>query len=709
MSDSLNIPNPPPSKAHATPEAPIRAMQTPGLTKRILLWLTSMNLAVTLLMFLAIASVIGTVLKQNESFSSYLDVFGPFWFAVFKNLSLFDVYSATWFVAILLFLVASTSSCVIRNAPNFLRDMRSFRLNAQEKSLRGFAHQAEMRTELTPAMLVPRIQASLKSAGFSSRVKASANETLISGRKGSINRIGYVLTHVGIIVILLGGLLDSKMQLKLMDALGMVKVETANIPVSEVPATSKVPVGGLQAFRGTVNIPEHKWGDVVFIGLKDGYVVQELPFKVFVNKFSIEHYDTGMPKSYMSNVTLTDKATGAEITKTIEVNHPVHYMGYNIFQSSFGDGGTKLKMEAWQLNGKAGVAQPIDSAVFDKKNFDFNDQKYQLEFTDFRMYNINPVVGADGLVHQVNYGPSVTFKLRNAAGEAIEYQNYFLPITFKDHQYFLSGVKRSIGGQQQFLYIPADQNGSIKTFMAFLATLSDQAKMQAIAAQLIGDAGHATGADASASAQLTQAASASIAQLVDVFVRQGFPAMQSKIATALAERKLSPEASKQAEQASISVVRSVLERAFLDTLTQLGNKQDFTDKDAKFFDDAMDAISALPVYGSPILVQPVSFEQIQSTGLEISRAPGAIWVTIGSIMLVLGIFMGFYIHYRRQWILIKPEGFGARLLVAGSDVRKNIDFDRDFALFCGELMTMTESKPLNESSPTGSGAPGSPA
>ncbi|MHB1230702.1 MAG: cytochrome c biogenesis protein ResB, partial [Halothiobacillus sp.] len=253
---------------------------------------------------------------------------------------------------------------------------------------------------------------------------------------------------------------------------------------------------------------------------------------------------------------------------------------------------------------------------------------------------------------------------------------------------------------QQFLYIPADQHGSIKTFMAFLATLSDPVKMQAIAAQLIGDAGNATGKEAATSAQLTQAASTSIAQLVGVFVSQGFPAMQARIGSALADRKLSPEATKQAEQASISVVRSVLERAFLDTLTQLGDKQAFTDKDAKFFDDAMDAISALPVYGSPILIQPKSFEQIQSTGLEISRAPGAIWVTIGSIMLVVGIFMGFYIHYRRQWILVKPEGGGARLLVAGSDVRKNIDFDRDFAVFCTELMSATESKPVNGERPT---------
>lgn len=671
-----------------------------GLLKRVLLWLTSMNLAVTLLVVLAIASVIGTVLKQNESFNNYLDVFGPFWFAVFRNLSLYDVYSATWFVAILLFLVASTTSCVARNAPSFMRDIRSFRLNAQEKSLRFFAHKAEMKTQAKPDELIPKIQALLTRAGFKSRVKNRTSEILISGRKGGLNRVGYILVHTGIIVILLGGLLDSKMQLKLMDTLGMVKVETADVPVSEVPAISKIPVGGLQAFRGTVNIPEHKWGDVVFIGLKDGYVVQELPFKIFVNKFTIQHYDTGMPKSYMSNVTLTDKKTGQEITKTIEVNHPLHYMGYNIFQSSFGDGGSKLTMKAWQLSGKAGVAQTINSAVFDSKRFDFDHKNYTLEFTNFRMYNINPVMDKKGIVHQKNYGPSVTFKLRNAAGEAIEYQNYFLPVTFNGHEYFLSGVKRSIGGQEQYLYIPADDKGSIDTFMAFLGTLSNQAKMQQIAAQLIGEVGSASAAKgAMSNPNLTESASKSIANLVHVFVQKGFPAMQAEIESALKKRNLSPEASKKAEQASISVVRAVLERAFIDTLVAQGDKKQFTEKDAKFFDDAMDAISALPAYGSPIFVQPTSFKQIQSTGLEVSRAPGALWVTIGSIMLVLGIFMNFYIHYRRQWILLKPEEDGTRILLAGSDVRKNIDFDKDFATFSEELMTVTESKPLDRAQP----------
>ena len=101
-------------------------------------FLGSMNLAITLLVAIAVASVVGTVLQQNQPFQDYIIKFGPFWFEVFKQLGLFNVYGAGWFMLILAFLVVSTSVCIYRNTPNMLRDMRSYRLNVQRKSLRAF-------------------------------------------------------------------------------------------------------------------------------------------------------------------------------------------------------------------------------------------------------------------------------------------------------------------------------------------------------------------------------------------------------------------------------------------------------------------------------------------------------------------------------------------------------------------------------------------
>ena len=89
----------------------------------LLEFLGSMNLAITLLVTVGIASVIGTVLKQNEPYQNYVFKFGPFWFEIFNSLGLYDVYSAAWFLLIMTFLVLSTSTCIYRNAPLMLHDI----------------------------------------------------------------------------------------------------------------------------------------------------------------------------------------------------------------------------------------------------------------------------------------------------------------------------------------------------------------------------------------------------------------------------------------------------------------------------------------------------------------------------------------------------------------------------------------------------------
>ncbi|MFN2381880.1 MAG: cytochrome c biogenesis protein ResB, partial [Guyparkeria sp.] len=535
------------------------------MTSRLYTWLTSMNLAIALLSILAIASVLGTVLQQNQPFNDYLIEFGPFWFEVFTTLKLNDVYSAGWFVVILLFLLVSTSACLIRNTPGFLRDIRSFKLHAQDKSLRAFAHSRQYESDLPSATIVERTQSLLKYLGYTARVKERDGETLVAARKGGMNRIGYILTHVGMVVILVGGLLDSKMYLKTLNMLGVVEVETRDLPVSQVPDESHLPPGALAGFRGSVNIPEGKWGDVTFISLKDGYVVQNLPFKIEVEDFHIDYYDTGMPKSFNSDLKVTDKETGEVIEETIRVNHPLRYKGYNIFQSSFGDGGTELDFDAWQLFGKAGTKQELEGKVNQERTFEFNDEKYTLEFRDFSLFNVNPTEGPDGSRENTNFGPSVTFRLRDAAGQAVEYENYFQPVDFDGTKYFLSGVTPEVGAQQQFLFIPADRDNSLETFMTFYATLKDNDEITRIAADLVGQTaqGQQGGAAQSSAAR-------SIADMVETFVEQGFTALGEQVDQQLAQRDMPPEMAEQARESSFRVVQSVLMRAYMETLQAQG-------------------------------------------------------------------------------------------------------------------------------------------
>ena len=47
--------------------------------------MSSMRFAISMLSIVGIASIIGTVLKQNQSYESYIIKFGQFWFEFFVD------------------------------------------------------------------------------------------------------------------------------------------------------------------------------------------------------------------------------------------------------------------------------------------------------------------------------------------------------------------------------------------------------------------------------------------------------------------------------------------------------------------------------------------------------------------------------------------------------------------------------------------------
>ena len=266
-----------------------------SLAKRIYEFLGSMDLAITLLLTLAIASIIGTVLQQNQPYSDYQIKFGPFWFDVFEAAGLYDVYSAVWFLTILTLLLVSTSVCVVRNTPRMLKDMFQLRTQIQEKSTTAMQYNRQWSTNGSLNHSIEQAEAELKKQGFRIKQIAQDNGILISSMKGGMNRMGYISTHLAIIIICFGGLIDSNLYLKLAEWQGKIKVETRNLPTHKIPEISRLSIGK-QAFRASIHIPEGHTSQLAFIAMKDGYLVQRLPFKVEVKDFRIEHYATGPTK-----------------------------------------------------------------------------------------------------------------------------------------------------------------------------------------------------------------------------------------------------------------------------------------------------------------------------------------------------------------------------------------------------------------------------
>lgn len=647
-------------------------------TGRVLIdFLGSMNLAITLLVALAIASAIGTILQQNQPYADYVIKFGPFWFEVFKTLGLYDVYSAGWFLGILAFLLISTSACVTRNAPLMLREMRQYRTNVQEKSLRMFHHHRELRIVLPMEQTREALNTYLGSRGFRSRQAAQDGAEVLAARKGNANRWGYIFAHTAIVVICIGGLLDSKLHLKLAEMTGNLALETRNLPASEVPEISRVGEDN-HAYRGNVNIPEGGRSGVLFLTMRDGYVVQELPFEIELQDFRVEHYDNGQPKSYESDLLIHDPEHLDEpLASTISVNHPLIYRGNAIYQASFADGGSRLDLQSWQLVGRVGAAQELQAKVFGDYPFRLQGEDYTLEINDFRLFNINPVENEEGKEEQVNFGPSYRYKIRDAAGQALEFETFMSPVTFDGRRYFLSGMRAQPGEPFRYLHIPADRQGKIDTFMTFLSRLHDTEYMRSVAEKTVGVA--------TPSPAVREQVVGSMTHLLDLFLEKGYDGIGLDI-----EQKV-PEAEREKVfEAYVKVLQTALGTTYVDLLREQG-RENLEETDWLFLEDAVNAINALTFYGAPVFIQLSGFEQVQASGLQITKSPGKDVVYFGSVLLTLGVFIMFYIHQRRYWFHLRQEDGETVVLVAGNTNRASLDFDREFDTLCNELETKLPS------------------
>lgn len=57
----------------------------------------------------------------------------------------------------------------------------------------------------------------------------------------------------------------------------------------------------------------------------------------------------------------------------------------------------------------------------------------------------------------------------------------------------------------------------------------------------------------------------------------------------------------------------------------------------------------------------------QYTGLMVSDDPGALWVWVGSTMIVAGMTITMFFRHRRIWVRVQPSGDGSRIRLASSE------------------------------------------
>jgi len=680
--------------------------------------LSSMRFAISLLAMVAIAAVIGTVLKQNEPFNNYINQFGRFWFSVFDALSLYTLYNNWWFLAILGFLVTSTSLCIYRNTPKMLSDMRRFKEHLREQSFAAFPHRAELSAGPGAA---ERASAYLQRAGFKTRSVPSAGGTMVAAKSGSANRLGYIFAHVGIVVICFGGLADGDLLLRAQLFFGGKQLVRGNPPLAEVAGTGRMGTGNL-SFRGVMPVSEGRSRDFAILTQGDGFLLQELPFTVQLKKFVVEHYSTGQPKLFASDVVVTEKDSGKSFESRIEVNKPLIHDGVAIYQSSFEDGGSRLKLTGFPLAGPRDYTFTIEgevggSTALNAEGAD-KERALTLEFIDFRPFNIERIADGRGPAQEKsigdrikrnlgpgaapgrekevhNVGPSFQFKLRDSAGQAREYNNYMLPIEVEGKWFLMSGMRENPSDPFRYIRFPMDAQGGMGEFMRLRAALFDPALREAAGQRFAAQMSDRV-ADAALRKQLGESANRALEQ----FAKQGFQSIAEFI-----EKSVPTGQRERAADMFLSLLNGAAFEAWQVSREKAGLPRLPADTNTgRFVQDSLNAISDSFFYGAPVYLHLNSFEQVQASVFQLTRSPGKNIVYLGCLLLVAGVFAMLYIRERRLWLLVKEDG---RALLALSSQRRGLGLDDEFERHRQALAAILVGKNPGGPEPGAASAPAS--
>ena len=669
--------------------------------------LSSMRFAIALLTVICIASVIGTVIKQHEPAPNYVNQFGPFWAELFLKLQLNAVYSAWWFLLILAFLVVSTSLCVLRNTPKFLADIRSYKENIRHQSLKAFHHKAEGDLAEAPEAAARRIGQQLAGGGW--KVRLQARETpegpgwMVAAKAGAANKIGYIAAHSAIVLICLGGLFDGDLFVRALTWFGGKTVYSGGGFVSEVKPEHRLPANN-PTFRGNLVVSEGTVSSTAILSQSDGILLQELPFAVELKKFIVEYYPTGMPKLFASDIVIHDKETGESKEARIEVNHPASYKGVQIYQSSFDDGGSRIKLRAVPMNGAA-KAFEVEGTIGGSSQITNGNDQLTLEYTALRVINVENLSeagrgsgadvrkvdlgqaltqrlgAADKTVTQRelrNVGPSITYKLRDAAGQANEFHNYMLPVDMGDGgPVFLLGVRASQAEGFRYLRVPADEDGAIDGFVRLRGALQDAAQREQAVRRYVRKAVDPQ------RPELVEQLATSAARALGLFAGAeavkgsttgGLQAVSDFIDTAVPEGE---------RERAAEVLLRILNGSLLE-LNALAREQQgkppLPEDEAtrRFMTQAVLALSDAPLYPAPVAFELTGFEQVQASVFQVARAPGQNVVYLGCLLLILGVFAMLYVRERRLWVWLAPSDTGAHATMALSSNRKLLDIDREF-------------------------------
>ncbi len=260
---------------------------------QVLNWLSSLKIAILLLLLIAISCAVGTLIPQQESNQFYYENFdkNPFLGIINGNILLLlefnHIYTSFWFLLLLSWLGLALAVCSFRRQLPILKSALSW---IDYKSPRQIAKLSISQTIQTdnPSKNLEKLTLNLKKKGWNIR----ETEGRIAARQGVIGRLGPILIHLGMILLMIGATYGS---------LNGITIEKFLAPGRSIDLLNNNEEKGLT---------------------------------IKLQKFQIERDPQGRAEQYRSIVKIIEP-DGYNEEKEISVNYPLRYKGLTLYQADW--------------------------------------------------------------------------------------------------------------------------------------------------------------------------------------------------------------------------------------------------------------------------------------------------------------------------------------------------------------------------------------
>ncbi len=341
-----------------------------GIVDRVWRFFSSVSLAVVVFAIISLTSIVGTIIEQQAEPERNIKLLAKFFgesvaptvFRALDAMGFTDMFSSWWFMGLLFIFASNLIVCSIDRLPKIWKVVKTPIPPLSDEKLNAITSKKEVVLKDNVEKAEQKVNDALKKIGFRGDIHKEGSMTQICAEKGRYSRLGVYVTHLSILLILVGAVVGMKF-----------------------------------GFNGNLNLLEGTSSSVAF-----GNSGQEIPlgFELRCDNFDVNFYpDSDRPKEYKSWLTVIDH--GKEVMKKeIEVNSPLTYNGITFYQSRYGYQPNRNGIFKFTVTPSGGKAQDI-SARF-REPFAVQGTNFTGAVVDF-----SPALGVDESGKLFSYAESM--------------------------------------------------------------------------------------------------------------------------------------------------------------------------------------------------------------------------------------------------------------------------------------------------------------